>query len=132
MIHNKFLLILLFIFLFPLLSNGQKQANHWYFGNKAGLNFNGTLSAIGNGQLNTQEGCSGYSDPHTGQLLFIVPVILYGIKTMFRCRMGLVWEVIIQVHNLHWLFQDREVLLNFTFYRWFVGRHATNFKSRKF
>lgn len=70
MIYNKFLLILFFLFLFPFLSNGQKQANHWYFGNKAGLNFNGTLSAIGNGQLNTQEGCSGYSDPHTGQLLF--------------------------------------------------------------
>lgn len=70
MIPNKFLLIFLVIFLFPFLSNGQKQANRWYFGNKAGLNFNGTLSAIGNGQLNTQEGCSGYSDPHTGQLLF--------------------------------------------------------------
>ncbi len=70
MIHNKFLPFLFLLYLFPCLSYGQKQANHWYFGNKAGLNFNGGLSAIGNGQLNTQEGCSGYSDPNTGQLLF--------------------------------------------------------------
>ncbi len=70
MIHHRFLIVIFISFLFPLISNGQKQANHWYFGNTAGLNFNGTLSAIGTGQLNTQEGCSGYSDPQTGQLLF--------------------------------------------------------------
>ena len=68
--NNKFLLFLLSIFLFPFCTKGQKQANHWYFGDKAGLNFNGTLSAIGSGKLNTQEGCSAYSDPQTGQLLF--------------------------------------------------------------
>lgn len=70
MIPNKLHLFLFLIFLCPVISNGQKQANNWHFGDKAGLNFNGTLSAIGNGQLNTQEGCSGYSDPQTGQLLF--------------------------------------------------------------
>ncbi|HAP00423.1 MAG TPA: hypothetical protein DCQ93_00725 [Bacteroidetes bacterium] len=61
---------ILFIFL-STLCQAQKQANNWYFGNKAGLNFNGANPvAIGTGQLNNQEGCSGFSDPHTGQLLF--------------------------------------------------------------
>ncbi len=67
---TKLDLFFLLVLLFPLLSNGQKQTNNWYFGDKAGLNFNGILSAIGTGQLNTQEGCSGYSNPSTGQLLF--------------------------------------------------------------
>ena len=70
MIHKKLLLLFLLVLLFPFISLGQKQANNWLFGDKAGINFNGNVSAIGNGQLNTLEGCSSYSDPQSGQLLF--------------------------------------------------------------
>ncbi|TXK74286.1 hypothetical protein [Mesonia sp. HuA40] len=48
----------------------QGQANNWYFGYNAGINFdNGTPTAITNGQINTSEGCSSISDA-SGNLLF--------------------------------------------------------------
>ena len=48
----------------------QKQANHWYFGNGAGIDFSsGKAKAVHNGSLFTSEGCSSISD-ETGQLLF--------------------------------------------------------------
>jgi len=63
----------LLCFLFTLLSIGlyaQGEANNWYFGNGAGVNFNtNPPSAINDGQLNTNEGCSSISDEN-GQLLF--------------------------------------------------------------
>ncbi len=50
---------------------GQKQANIWYFGQYAGLDFNTTPPTIlANGQLNTNEGCSSIADPISGNLLF--------------------------------------------------------------
>ncbi|MBT8316065.1 MAG: hypothetical protein HKP59_00400, partial [Lutibacter sp.] len=48
----------------------QKEANVWYFGENAGLDFNsGTPQALNDGQLNTFEGCSSFSDS-SGNLLF--------------------------------------------------------------
>lgn len=59
-------------------SFAQGEANIWYFGNKAGLDFNsGTPVALTNGQLNTEEGCATLSDSN-GQLLFYTDgVIVY-------------------------------------------------------
>lgn len=48
----------------------QKEANIWYFGNKAGLDFNsGNPIELIDGQLITGEGCATISD-NNGQLLF--------------------------------------------------------------
>jgi gliding motility-associated-like protein len=48
----------------------QNQANIWYFGQNAGLDFNnGSPIALTNGQLNTLEGCATIADT-SGQLLF--------------------------------------------------------------
>ena len=48
----------------------QNAGNTWYFGNNAGLDFNGgTVTALTNGALSTSEGCSSFSDPATGQIL---------------------------------------------------------------
>ena len=56
--------------LFALLSFAQKEANFWYFGFNAGLNFGlGLPVAVTNGQLNTWEGCSSISSSN-GDLLF--------------------------------------------------------------
>ncbi|GAB1309628.1 hypothetical protein KH5_23110 [Urechidicola sp. KH5] len=51
-------------------SVAQGEANIWYFGHNAGLDFNsGIPVALNNGQLNTYEGCSSFSDGN-GNLLF--------------------------------------------------------------
>jgi len=48
----------------------QKEANIWYFGQNAGLDFSsGTPVAISNGKLHTTEGCASICD-NTGNLLF--------------------------------------------------------------
>ncbi|WP_299007309.1 T9SS type B sorting domain-containing protein [uncultured Tenacibaculum sp.] len=62
---------LLFVFLCisSLSIYSQKEANVWYFGNNAGIDFNGTPIALTNGALNTEEGCSTISD-EDGNLLF--------------------------------------------------------------
>jgi gliding motility-associated-like protein len=47
-----------------------KETNIWYFGNKAGLDFNsGVPVALTNGAMNTSEGCSSICDA-SGNLLF--------------------------------------------------------------
>jgi len=51
-------------------AHSQKQANRWYFGTNAGLDFNsGTPTALIDGQVNTAEGVSTMSDSE-GNLLF--------------------------------------------------------------
>ena len=61
-------LFLIFICHQPLFA--QKEADYWYFGDKAGLDFSsGTPIAISNGQLSTVEGCATVSDKK-GNLLF--------------------------------------------------------------
>ena len=48
----------------------QKEANNWYFGSNAGLNFNNSPPVpIKTGKLSTQEGCAAISDKN-GKLLF--------------------------------------------------------------
>ena len=48
----------------------QRQTYNWYFGNYAGLDFNGTsVKPLKNGKLNTVEGCATISD-RNGKLLF--------------------------------------------------------------
>ena len=60
--------ILLFFMALNLFS--QKEANFWYFGKNAGVNFNTTPpTGVTNGQINTDEGCSSFSD-FNGNLLF--------------------------------------------------------------
>jgi hypothetical protein len=64
---KKTLFILL---LFSLQLSAQKEANFWYFGENAGLDFSsGSPVALDNGRLNTLEGCSTISD-RDGSLLF--------------------------------------------------------------
>lgn len=53
-----------------LVSHAQGEANIWYFGQNAGLDFNsGVPIALTNGQLVTDEGCATISNS-SGQLLF--------------------------------------------------------------
>jgi hypothetical protein len=71
----------LFSFLFVSIQlYSQKEANNWYFGQKAGITFNsGAPVALTNGQLQTLEGCSSISDA-SGNLLFYTD----GIKVWNR------------------------------------------------
>lgn len=63
-------LFLLLLFLSMLVSHAQGEANIWYFGNKAGLDFSsGSPVALTNGELVTEEGCATLSTS-AGQLLF--------------------------------------------------------------
>ena len=63
-------LIPFFILFFALNVFSQKQANIWYFGENAGLDFNSSPPvALTDGLLNTLEGCSTFSDVN-GALLF--------------------------------------------------------------
>ncbi|OUR92249.1 hypothetical protein A9Q87_07145 [Flavobacteriales bacterium 34_180_T64] len=69
---KKKLSLFLFIFLFSLVAFSQNEASNWYFGQNAGLRFNGStgaVTAITDGQLNTLEGCTSISDTD-GNLLF--------------------------------------------------------------
>ena len=62
--------IFFIILLFSINITAQKQANIWYFGENAGLDFNsGTPVALLDGELNTIEGCATISDAN-GSLLF--------------------------------------------------------------
>ncbi|WP_411768134.1 T9SS type B sorting domain-containing protein [Winogradskyella sp. A3E31] len=64
--------LLILLLCFAVASFGQNEASFWYFGQRAGLQFNsadGSVTAITNGQLNTLEGCTSISDT-SGNLLF--------------------------------------------------------------
>ena len=55
---------------FSIKSYSQGEANNWYFGNYAGVNFNGVVPIpLTNGQMSKQEGCASISDA-SGNLLF--------------------------------------------------------------
>ncbi|ARN79078.1 hypothetical protein BST97_14365 [Nonlabens spongiae] len=65
---NRYLFLI--ILLQTISSLAQNEANIWYFGQNAGLDFNGGVPVpIDDGQLNTNEGCSSISDEN-GDLLF--------------------------------------------------------------
>ena len=67
---KKLLPLLLLFFAFNSFS--QKEANFWYFGNNAALDFNsGEPIPVTGSQLNTTEGCSSFSDSN-GNLLFYI------------------------------------------------------------
>jgi len=62
--------LIVFCFIFSFCANAQNEANIWYFGEYAGLDFNsGAPVSITDGQLLTNEGCATISDS-TGDLLF--------------------------------------------------------------
>ena len=65
----KFLItLILILFSFKLFS--QHEADFWYFGDYAGLDFSsGNPEPLINGQLQNYEGCAAISDS-TGNLLF--------------------------------------------------------------
>lgn len=66
---KKKILILLLILCFTDLY-AQREAGIWYFGDKAGIDFNsGAPVALTNGSLDTREGCATFSDKD-GNLLF--------------------------------------------------------------
>lgn len=49
----------------------QHAADHWYFGDHAGIDFtSGSAVAVGDGALYSWEACTSISDPATGDLLF--------------------------------------------------------------
>ena len=76
---RKFYFLFSFLFVSIQLFS-QKEANNWYFGQKAGITFNsGAPVALTNGQLQTLEGCSSISDA-SGNLLFYTD----GIKVWNR------------------------------------------------
>jgi len=64
-------LILPFLSVFSLSAQEiQNTSNTWYFGNRAGLDFNTSPpTALSDGQLNTQEGIATVSN-NNGELLF--------------------------------------------------------------
>lgn len=65
-------LLLSVLLLFPLFSYAQKEANFWYFGQEAALDFSsGQPLPVNGSKLNTFEGCSSFSDTN-GNLLFYV------------------------------------------------------------
>ncbi len=70
---SKFILHLLILFLYVLPLSGQdiqNASNNWYFGDRAGLDFNTSPpTALTDGQLNTQEGVATISN-NNGELLF--------------------------------------------------------------
>ncbi|AOW21514.1 T9SS type B sorting domain-containing protein [Urechidicola croceus] len=63
-------LILYTFLLISFVLYSQKEANIWYFGENAGVDFNsGVPVSLTDGQLNTREGCTSISDAN-GNLLF--------------------------------------------------------------
>lgn len=77
MINIKHIICTLFLILATISVAAQKQANLWYFGYRAGMDFNNTQTINGisslptftSGPINTYEGCFSISDK-TGNLLF--------------------------------------------------------------
>ncbi|SNR58546.1 gliding motility-associated C-terminal domain-containing protein [Lutibacter agarilyticus] len=62
--------ILLLIFLFSSLTFfAQGEANHWFFGQNSGIDFNGGTATPISGSLDTYEGCASFSNS-SGELLF--------------------------------------------------------------
>ncbi len=67
---KKLIPALLFFFAFSIYA--QKEANIWYFGRNAGIDFNTSPpTALTDGKLETFEGCSSFADSG-GNLLFYV------------------------------------------------------------
>ena len=62
--------VIIFFLLLTIHASAQQEGNIWYFGNKAGIDFNsGSPVVLTDGALNSIEGCSSISGP-CGNLLF--------------------------------------------------------------
>ncbi|QTE22949.1 T9SS type B sorting domain-containing protein [Polaribacter cellanae] len=71
-------LLSLFLICIALNTFAQKEANFWYFGYNAGLDFStGEPTALTDGLLNTDEGCSTISDKDGNLLFYTDGIILY-------------------------------------------------------
>ena len=81
-ISNCFTAVLcLFITLLPIKASCQKQANVWYFGDHAGLDFKtGSPVALSNGALKTDEGCASISDTAGNILFYTDGITVYNKK----------------------------------------------------
>jgi hypothetical protein len=93
----------LFLLLLALSYTGlyaQREAAIWYFGNKAGLDFNsGSPVALTNGELITTEGCASFSDKD-GRLLFYTDGTYVWNRNHQIMPMVPVYWVIHPAHNL--------------------------------
>ena len=71
-------LIFIFFFLSSTFLFAQGEANVWYFGENAGLDFNsGSPVSLNNGKLNTVEGCATISDNNGNLLFYTDGIIVY-------------------------------------------------------
>ena len=74
--------LLFVITLFVCLNSyAQNQAANWYFGQRAGLNFDltaGTVTSLDGGRLNTLEGCTSISDNSGNLVLYTDGSTVYG------------------------------------------------------
>ena len=69
-LYFVFLLSLFTLIISAQINSETKRANHWYFGQGAGIDWSsGNPIAVTNGQTNTYEGASSISDLN-GNLLF--------------------------------------------------------------
>lgn len=69
-LFNKVLIVLAFCCFGTSLHAQQKEGNIWYFGTKAGIDFNDSIpKVLTNGELNTHEGCATICNKY-GNLLF--------------------------------------------------------------
>ena len=69
----KKIVIILTTLVCSVFSYAQKEASNWYFGDNAGINFNldtDTVTAVSDGQLSTEEGCTSISDVNGNLLLY--------------------------------------------------------------
>jgi gliding motility-associated-like protein len=75
-------ILVLFLILTSLAVNAQNAGNIWYFGDKAGLDFNtAPPTPLTNSAMTTSEGCAAIADPITGALLFYTDGITVWTKT---------------------------------------------------
>lgn len=85
------LLSLIFIFSITSIVFSQNEANNWFFGYGAGLDFSSGTPVPVSGSLNTLEGCASISDS-SGQLLFYTDgITVYGSDN----------QVMLNGNNLH-------------------------------
>lgn len=73
--------LILFVFLMPIILLSQNHSSNWYFGEKAGINFNTSPpSLLNNGALRGHEGCSAYSDSLGNILMYTEGIEIYNRK----------------------------------------------------
>src|SRR4051794_5179358 len=67
----RIFLATLTLVLIAQVAHSQKQNNIWYFGERAGIDFNsGSAVVLNDGMISTTFGCASVADRTTGKLLF--------------------------------------------------------------